>query len=176
MRVVQGNPNQLTKCVFYREWVTHTWHTQITHVTLTTGQLSIMGFVCQVGHFLRLCCDARWAEYQNFSTMSSYHKIIHWHVAVRWPYTCTYSYVCVSCVRDSRHISSRFFTSVVWMCDSARGYLALQFTVMLQQIKSLAVSLRTTRFNNQTFCMVLALCWGFCTDLRTESDFCFVHH
>jgi len=24
--------------------------------------------------------------------------------------------------------------------------------------------------------MVLALCWMFCTDLRTDSGFCCVHH
>ena len=37
-------------------------------------------------------------------------------------------------------------------------------------------SLRTTRFNIQKFYMVLALRWVFCTDLRTESDFCFIYH
>ena len=42
--------------------------------------------------------------------------------------------------------------------------------------KSLAVSLRTTRFNIQKFYMVLAVRWVFCTDIRTDSDFCFVHH
>jgi len=30
MRVVQGNPNQLTECVFNRKCVTYTWHTQVT--------------------------------------------------------------------------------------------------------------------------------------------------
>jgi len=42
--------------------------------------------------------------------------------------------------------------------------------------KSLAVSLCTTGFNIYTFYMVLALHWVFCMDLRTGSDFCFVHH
>ena len=42
--------------------------------------------------------------------------------------------------------------------------------------ESPAVSLRTARFNIKKFNMVLALLWVFCTDLRTESDFCFVHH
>jgi hypothetical protein len=37
--------------------------------------------------------------------------------------------------------------------------------------QSLAVSLRTTKFNIKKFCMVLALRWVFCTDLRTDSDF-----
>ena len=41
---------------------------------------------------------------------------------------------------------------------------------------SLVVSLRTTRFNIQQFYMVLALRWVFCADLRTDGDFCFVHH
>ena len=42
--------------------------------------------------------------------------------------------------------------------------------------ESPAVSLRTARFNIKKFNMVLALLWVFCTDHRTESDFCFVHH
>ena len=41
---------------------------------------------------------------------------------------------------------------------------------------SQAVSLRTTRFNIQKFYVVLALRWVFCTDIRTDSDFCFVYH
>ena len=41
---------------------------------------------------------------------------------------------------------------------------------------TLAVSLRTTRFNIQKFYMVLALRLLFCTDIRTHSDFCFIHH
>jgi hypothetical protein len=40
----------------------------------------------------------------------------------------------------------------------------------------LAVSLRTTRFNIQKFYMVLALHLVFCTDLRTDSELCFIHH
>ena len=40
--------------------------------------------------------------------------------------------------------------------------------------QSLAVSLRTTRSNTQKFKMVLALRSVFCTDLRTNSDFCFI--
>jgi hypothetical protein len=39
----------------------------------------------------------------------------------------------------------------------------------------LEVSLRTTRFNIQKFYVVIALRWVFCTDLRTNSDFCFTH-
>jgi hypothetical protein len=42
--------------------------------------------------------------------------------------------------------------------------------------QSLAVSLRTTRFNTQKFYMVLALRWVFCTDLRTDSGLCFIQH
>jgi len=41
---------------------------------------------------------------------------------------------------------------------------------------SLAVSLRTTRFNIQKFYMVLALRLVFCLDLRTDSDSWFTHH
>ena len=42
--------------------------------------------------------------------------------------------------------------------------------------KSLAVTLRDTRFNTQKFYMALALRRVFCTDIRTDSDFCFLHH
>jgi len=42
--------------------------------------------------------------------------------------------------------------------------------------QTLAFSLRTTRFNIQKFYMVLALRSVFCTDLRTDSHFCFIHH
>jgi len=38
------------------------------------------------------------------------------------------------------------------------------------------VSLLTARFNIQKFCMVLALRWVFCTDLRTERGLCFIRH
>jgi hypothetical protein len=38
----------------------------------------------------------------------------------------------------------------------------------------LAVSLRTARFNIQKFYMVLSLLPVFCTDLRTDSGFCFI--
>jgi hypothetical protein len=41
---------------------------------------------------------------------------------------------------------------------------------------SLAVFLRSTRFNIQKLYMVLALRSVFCRDLRTDSDFCFIHH
>jgi len=41
---------------------------------------------------------------------------------------------------------------------------------------TLPVSLRTARFNIQTFHMVVALCSVFCTDLRTNSDFRLIHH
>ena len=44
-------------------------------------------------------------------------------------------------------------------------------------LKSLAVSLRTTRFNIQIFYMVLALRRVFCTDIRTDRDlFGFYNH
>ena len=39
-----------------------------------------------------------------------------------------------------------------------------------------APRVRATRFNIQKFYMVLALRWVFCTDLRTDSDLCFIHH
>ena len=36
--------------------------------------------------------------------------------------------------------------------------------------------LRTTRFNIQKFYIALALRWVFGTDIRTDSDFCFIQH
>ena len=48
-------------------------------------------------------------------------------------------------------------------------------TAMLN-FQSLTVSLCTTRFNIKEFYMVLALGSMFCTDLRTDSDLCFIHH
>jgi hypothetical protein len=42
--------------------------------------------------------------------------------------------------------------------------------------KSLAVALRTARFNIKKFYMVLALFSVFGTDLRTDSNFCCVHY
>ena len=41
--------------------------------------------------------------------------------------------------------------------------------------KSLAVSLRTTRFNIQKFYMALALRLVLCMDIRTTSDLCHLH-
>jgi len=35
---------------------------------------------------------------------------------------------------------------------------------------------RTAMFNIKNLYMVLALRCVFCTDLRTESDLCFIHH
>jgi hypothetical protein len=40
---------------------------------------------------------------------------------------------------------------------------------------SLAVSLLTTRFNIKKLYMVLALPLVFCMDLRTDSNYCFIH-
>jgi hypothetical protein len=42
--------------------------------------------------------------------------------------------------------------------------------------KSLAVSLRTTRFNIKKSYMVLALRRVFCTDLRTGNGLCYIRH
>ena len=42
--------------------------------------------------------------------------------------------------------------------------------------ESLAVSLHKTRLKIKKFYMVFALRWVFCTDLRTDSDFCFMLH
>ena len=47
--------------------------------------------------------------------------------------------------------------------------------LLILTFKSLAVSLRTTRFNIKKFYMVLALLCLFCTDLRRGSDFYFIH-
>jgi len=42
--------------------------------------------------------------------------------------------------------------------------------------QNLAVSLCTNRFNIQKFYMLLSLRWVFCTDLRANSDFCFIQY
>ena len=47
---------------------------------------------------------------------------------------------------------------------------------LMLTFQSLAVSLRTTRFNIKKFYIVLAWLWVFCTDLRANSEFCFIHH
>jgi len=57
----------------------------------------------------------------------------------------------------------------IWKIHDLSGETDLTF-------KSLAVSLRTTRFNIQKFYTVLALRWVICADLRTDSDFCFLHN
>jgi hypothetical protein len=62
-------------------------------------------------------------------------------------------------------------------------YLRIVVTVVLRSWSGrparpqiLAVSLLTTRFNIQKLYMVLALRCVFCTDLRTDSDFCCIRH
>ena len=50
------------------------------------------------------------------------------------------------------------------------------FKLRLLTFHSLAVSLRAVSFNIQIFYMVLALRSVFCTDLRTDSDLCCMHH
>jgi hypothetical protein len=44
-------------------------------------------------------------------------------------------------------------------------------SLLVLTFQSLAVSLRTARFNIQKLYMVLALCCVFCVDLRTDSGF-----
>ena len=58
---------------------------------------------------------------------------------------------------------------LIWsvFCDLFYCYLTFQ---------SLAVPVRTTSCSIQKFYMALALRWVFCTDIRTDSDFCFIHH
>ena len=57
-----------------------------------------------------------------------------------------------------------------------KGDYGFYFLYLNLTFKSLAVSLLTTRFNIQKFYMVLALLSVFCTDLRSDSDFCFIRH
>ena len=61
-----------------------------------------------------------------------------------------------------------------WHCPKLRPLVLLIGVVLT--FWSLAVSFRTTRFNIQKFYMVIALRWVFCTDTRTDSDFCFIQH
>jgi hypothetical protein len=57
---------------------------------------------------------------------------------------------------------------VLLRCHDSERFIAV---VVGLTFKSLAVSLRTARFNIKKFYVVLALCWVFCVDLRTGSDF-----
>ena len=62
------------------------------------------------------------------------------------------------------------------MVDTKRGLCHHNGRTSLLNFKILAVSLRTTRFNIQKFYIALALRLVFCTDIRTDSDFCFIHY
>ena len=44
------------------------------------------------------------------------------------------------------------------------------------KFQSLPVTIRTTRFNIQKFCMMIAFAFMFCVALRTNSNFCLIHH
>ena len=72
--------------------------------------------------------------------------------------------------------STRVITRAVLLHTVRSGLTTIEIISPYLTFKSLAVSLRTTRFNTQKFYMVLALLWVFCADLRKDSDFCFVHH
>jgi hypothetical protein len=82
------------------------------------------------------------------------------------------------------HTSFTFFIPSVpscWFIYSARftfcftHSFSLSIHLLIQPFKAYQFFLSTTRFNIQKFYMVLALHWVFCTDLRTDSDFCFIH-
>ena len=53
---------------------------------------------------------------------------------------------------------------------------SLQESPSVLTFYSLAVCLSTTRFNIQKFYMALASLWVFCTDIKTDSHFCFRQH
>ena len=85
----------------------------------------------------------------------------------------------LTCVNGTEGLGLEHFwrrpdsASVIWSNDLpsyCRESMPERWT-----FKSLAVTLRTTRFNIQKFYMALALRWLFFTDIRTDSDFCFVH-
>jgi len=54
--------------------------------------------------------------------------------------------------------------------------MPLHCPALFINLLSLAVSLRTTRFNIQKFYIVLSLIWVFGTYFSTESEFCFTHN
>ena len=58
----------------------------------------------------------------------------------------------------------------------AQTWIPLTSTTFILTFWSLAVSLRITRIKIQKFYLAFALRWVFCTDIRTDSDFCFIHH
>jgi hypothetical protein len=65
------------------------------------------------------------------------------------------------------HLISRYVTICATSVGLRLNYLNLWIP---------AVSLLTTRFNNQKFYMVLALRSVFCVDLRTDSGLCCIRH
>jgi len=61
----------------------------------------------------------------------------------------------------------------VWALE---GFAKHMWILGYLTFKSLAVSLRSARCNIQKFYMVLTLRWVFCTNLRTGSGLCCIHH
>jgi hypothetical protein len=73
---------------------------------------------------------------------------------------------------DALYLPSNLFAGNIKLADSTASILQSY----LLAFQSLAVSLRTTRFNIQQFYVVPALLWVFGTDLRTDSGLCLILH
>ena len=82
----------------------------------------------------------------------------------------TWSEFCYENLRVLARCSCRRKNGVLkWSLKKQGGRMWTRLT-----FQSLVASLRTTRINFQKFYMVLALRWVFCTDLRTNSELCYV--
>ena len=67
------------------------------------------------------------------------------------------------------HLAHLILLDIITWTKLGEQYRSLTF-------QSLAVSLRTTRFNIKKFYTVLASRWVFCTELRTDSGLCYIRH
>ena len=72
------------------------------------------------------------------------------------------------------HSYTPIVTALVLACPSESDFSCCRPTA--STFWTLGISLRTTGFNIQKFYMALALRCVFCTDIRTDSDFCFIRH
>ena len=85
----------------------------------------------------------------------------------------------VHCDHTTVSLCGNLYCMYLWQ-QSKEGIFLYGCDVMCRDkwliFYSLAVSVHTTRLNIQTFYMVLALRWVFCTDLRTDSGLCCIRH
>ena len=81
----------------------------------------------------------------------------------------------VSIINDEEILTSISMTFLYLLQNNSSPKNKIIINCDLDLLKP-AVTLRSTRFNIQKFYMALALPLVFCTDIRTDSDFCFIQH